>query len=668
MNPLVLALVSRGSPGRPEWLARWSDALGGILFIHKSVQADETVEQAALEALVQQTGLPAGQFAIRSAPPFRMEIASRPATPGNPTTLPLALVPLEIHPEGLRQLESDPGNVWLTRADLLTGATSDGRQILPLLPRLMEKAGLLDTELFVSRTVFVSSTFRDFHAERDYLRDVVLPEIQEECRGRGFRLRVHLVDLRQGVDTLSVVQEGEQADPEEIDRRKQLLVLKYCLDEIERSRPFFLALLGDRYGWIAPVARSSEVAAQMGLPLSVDELAVTSVTALEIEYGVLSHTAPARCHFFLREPLPMPAWVAAGLVSEATAAVYSDRWLADRSKSPTAGLAAERLEQLKARIRERVHQERVHSYQVQWDARKSLPGELEQFGNRVKACLLADIIAEMRDLLSRTPLTPLEDFVQGRAAAFQGRGDDLGRLLAWARSEATDPTLTGKRGVCLQAEPGLGKSALFARLVQSLSGDQGLLVLAHAAGIGPGSGSVTEMLRGFVLTLARALDRPTPLQPDCSDEQAEEAFAELLSAAAERQRVVVLLDALNQFEPTPRAQHLSWLTRNWPANARLLATTSIGPAATAFAAQDGFTVLPLRPLNTEEAAAICDSVSHQRYRRRMNPVVRRVLLERALPNGGCAAGNALWLELALDSVHGLDADDYERWNEKPTVP
>ncbi len=39
--------------------------------------------------------------------------------------------------------------------------------------------------------VFISSTFRDMHAERDYLVKVVFPELRERCARR----RLHLVDL-----------------------------------------------------------------------------------------------------------------------------------------------------------------------------------------------------------------------------------------------------------------------------------------------------------------------------------------------------------------------------------------------------------------------------------------------------------------------------------------
>ena len=39
--------------------------------------------------------------------------------------------------------------------------------------------------------VFVSSTFRDMHAERDYLARVVFPELRERMAKRN----LHLVDL-----------------------------------------------------------------------------------------------------------------------------------------------------------------------------------------------------------------------------------------------------------------------------------------------------------------------------------------------------------------------------------------------------------------------------------------------------------------------------------------
>lgn len=81
--------------------------------------------------------------------------------------------------------------------------------------------------------VFVSSTFKDMHSERDYLARFVFPELREKCRLRG--LEFIDIDLRWGVTE-------EEA--------KRGSALDICLEEIERSRPFFIGLLGERYGWV----------------------------------------------------------------------------------------------------------------------------------------------------------------------------------------------------------------------------------------------------------------------------------------------------------------------------------------------------------------------------------------------------------------------------------
>lgn len=81
--------------------------------------------------------------------------------------------------------------------------------------------------------VFISSTFRDMHAERDNLVKVVFPALREKLE----KYRIHLVDidLRWGVT-------AEQADNDQ--------VLDLCLQQIDECRPFFIGILGDRYGWV----------------------------------------------------------------------------------------------------------------------------------------------------------------------------------------------------------------------------------------------------------------------------------------------------------------------------------------------------------------------------------------------------------------------------------
>lgn len=82
--------------------------------------------------------------------------------------------------------------------------------------------------------VFISSTFKDMNAERDVLIKDVFPKLREWAE-ETLGVLVQEVDLRWGVTE-------EQA------HRGQVLDL--CLESIDECQPYFLCILGKRYGWI----------------------------------------------------------------------------------------------------------------------------------------------------------------------------------------------------------------------------------------------------------------------------------------------------------------------------------------------------------------------------------------------------------------------------------
>ncbi len=134
-----------------------------------------------------------------------------------------------------------------------------------------------------TRPVFISSTFKDMHAERGWLLSHVFPQLEEELKKRHHHLET--IDLRLGVETV------EEASEEAC----ELKVLKVCLDEIERSRPFLIVLLGDRYGWVPPEERMERAAREAGFSTTVSG---KSVTALEIEFGVVKKDPAQRRRSF----------------------------------------------------------------------------------------------------------------------------------------------------------------------------------------------------------------------------------------------------------------------------------------------------------------------------------------------------------------------------------
>lgn len=129
--------------------------------------------------------------------------------------------------------------------------------------------------------VFISSTFRDMHAERDHLVTVVFPELRERVESLG--LEFFDVDLRWGVPETGV--DGEKANSWE-----------YCKRWIDRVEPFFVCMLGQRYGW---VPRPHEIKDEEDRRL----WAGRSVTDMEIHHAVLSRRVLRRSSFYLRETL-----------------------------------------------------------------------------------------------------------------------------------------------------------------------------------------------------------------------------------------------------------------------------------------------------------------------------------------------------------------------------
>ena len=136
------------------------------------------------------------------------------------------------------------------------------------------------------KSIFVSSTFRDFQQERDILRDRVLPRLNQEAKAYGES--VSFCDLRWGIDT--------SYEDEEDSSKK---ILSVCLNEIDRSRPYMIVMLGQRYGYTPDESLIKREAERKKMDLKKYDI---SVTALEIEYGALQD-AKALSHtlFYFRE-------------------------------------------------------------------------------------------------------------------------------------------------------------------------------------------------------------------------------------------------------------------------------------------------------------------------------------------------------------------------------
>lgn len=497
-----------------------------------------------------------------------------------------------------------------------------------------------------ARPIFVSSTFRDVHAERDHLANVVFPELEERLRAR--RQTLEPIDLRLGVETSTVAEQ----------RARELLVLKVCLDEIERSRPFLLVLLGDRYGWVPSEDRIAAAAQEAGFePSDLQQ----SVTALEIEYGILKKDPEQRRRslFFFRDPFPYDE------MSQEDAAAYCDAHSSDSAARD--GYA--KLEALKAKISADPELAgHVHRYRLDWDpARRGPTAEsLEAWGKTVLEALWAELDGETKENERSAPTNAdemeqaaLEEFVQHKLRNFMGRGELLAHLTALALSPVEEGS---DWGACVKGGPGSGKSAIFAALYRRLTEEapDNTLVLAHAIGSTPRAARLGDMLLRFIRQLAAALGRTPSVTEQSKPDEIEQAFRILMRQVAEQRRVVLLLDALDQFESDFWTTGMAWIKPTWwPENARVITTSQPGKEATALEQWAGIGEIDVPALGETEATDISNAI-WARYHRTCNPTVLASVLAVTREDGDSAYASPLWLSLAMEQLNLLDADDFNR--------
>ena len=137
--------------------------------------------------------------------------------------------------------------------------------------------------------IFISSTFKDMQAEREYLVTRVFPGLRKYCEERDVSL--FELDLRWGVTQ------------EDSENQK---AFKICLDEVHKTKPFFIGLLGERYGWVPSedqLKKMTETHVFDEYPWVQDELKnKVSITETEILAGALRPKERTNAFFYIRSP------------------------------------------------------------------------------------------------------------------------------------------------------------------------------------------------------------------------------------------------------------------------------------------------------------------------------------------------------------------------------
>ena len=431
--------------------------------------------------------------------------------------------------------------------------------------------------------IFISSTFNDMHAERDYLVKHVFPELSEWCEER--KLRLIDIDLRWGVTAE--------------DSRNNHTVYA-CLHNIDESRPFFLCFLGQRRGWVPDESdlSSDTLKSYPGLTSLVGK---RSITEMEVEHALLSPMmriadeiavqpdAVSHALFFLRDGSFISQ------INEAQRPIFTN------SSDPDPAGSDRKLAEFREFIKGRWAD--TYDYKGEWDPDEVSPelsmipdgadeGRLEHFTCNGRP--LSDVIIEAlkreieTEFPDHVPSAHQTDFERDlELQTFFAEQNCLGYIERTGDFDALrDYVDGGSRGIMVIAAPaGQGKTSLLSKFSSDLRTKGGVRVISRSCGAtdmcssvyGVFSSILTEagcsvppyedlLIRNIEQVLADLADNPTAADKTSLDGNSD--MADNSSLTDSNEKTVVIIDAVNQL---PRgAEIFRWMPRMLPEGLKLI--------------------------------------------------------------------------------------------------
>ncbi|MBK7381973.1 MAG: tetratricopeptide repeat protein [Flavobacteriales bacterium] len=361
--------------------------------------------------------------------------------------------------------------------------------------------------------VFVSSTFKDMVEDRDALMTHTWKAVRRICKER--HVEFNEVDLRWGVS-------------EEQSARKE--TLKRCLDAIDDCRPYFIGLLGERYGWVPDdAARTPDLLEEQHWLAGMRD---RSATELEMLHGVLNEPERAkRAFFYIRDE------------------GYARQKGADHLAEDDAAKALQ--DSLKKRIQLLADAERVSLFEP-------YRGPMD-LALKVEEDLVAAIDAdfpkeEVPNELTRERLEH-EAFAESRREVYVERPSNHQALDRHVLNDGAPLVLHGPAGS--------GRSALLANWLTQWSADHPTdHLIVHYVGATSKSAERDAMLRRIIGEIKQwtELDHDVPKDADGLRFDLPiwlRAAGE--KATAEGVRCIVVLDGLEQLEQADESMPLNWL-------------------------------------------------------------------------------------------------------------
>lgn len=473
-------------------------------------------------------------------------------------------------------------------------------------------------------SIFISSTFADMHSERDYLRTHIFPAINQELKKYSISLRV--IDLRCGVNT-----------SDESNEKVEEKVMRVCFDEIDRSRPFFIGLLGNRYGWIPPACSE-----QHWLKRGIKERG--SITSMEIEYGFLMQEEPIGCLFMERDASCLES------MPEDLLKLYDDKYSTDlttRSSNP------KKLEDLKSSIKKHLAETgRTECYKTYCPTWNGTGFEnLEDFGEKVKTAIINDIrnlFAFSQDDSAFALEQEIQDnYIRTKLSYTKPRENIVNALTQKIKE---------KQGLlAISGESGSGKSCIYAQLAynfQQLPDEY--IVLVHSTAAGRDCHEFHQMLQRWNYQLEDIFHKEH--KETVSAKEAIVYFSNLIKQTPKGKKLLMFVDAIDGFNRNTVTEYLTFYPRSLSERWLMVCTSLPERLENVSQHHRSMEKYTLPALTEEEAKDIIEHFTKFNYTELYSENIKRLLGKNN--NGESCYGSPLWLIIALSRIVNLDQNDF----------
>lgn len=358
--------------------------------------------------------------------------------------------------------------------------------------------------------IFISSTFSDMQSERDYLIKKVFPRLQVEAEKHNVFLTP--LDLRWGVTE---------------EETKSGKVIQVCLQEIENSRPFFIGIIGNRYGWCPTreeLEKNGILRERWGHWLEKDISKGLSVTEIEMQYGVLRSEEKCDAYFYIK------------------------RGGSDALED------ADKLEKLRNTIRTNGR------YPVEeYETPESLGQKVEKAFMRLldERFPIGDFSNMDKDRIAN------EAFLQSRTEIYVSKHENIRAIEEFLSSRS-------QHNLVILGKSGSGKSALIANWIRNNTNTD-----YHVVYLFVGNGMQMNNHYNIINYICEEIRRlyQIPYKQDDSKKGTKEYFDSVLNSIHDKKQLLIILDGIDQIVDVDDAKLLNWLPFSYEKVKMLFSTT-----------------------------------------------------------------------------------------------